>query len=85
MLGQGAMLFQGRHVYRCRVAFVAVEAILGVAFVERMHFAIPRHFGENRSGRDGRYAPVPFYHRFRRAGQRRHPIAINEHRLRRQG
>ena len=85
MLGQGAMLFQGRHVHRCRVAFVAVEAILGVTGMQGMHFAIPGHFGKDRRGGNGRHPAVTLYHRLRRARQRWHPIAINKHGLRRHG
>lgn len=81
MLGQGAMLFQSRHMHSCRVAFMAIEAVLGVARMKVMHFPIPGHFGKDRCSRDGGHPTIPFYHRLCRARQVRHPVAIDQHGL----
>src|SRR5438046_5916037 len=48
----GSEARQRREVLGCRIALVAVEAVLRVAQVKRGHLGVARGLGEDRGGRD---------------------------------
>src|SRR5205809_1356050 len=48
----GAEARQRREMLGCRISLVAVEAVLRVAQVKRVHLGVARGLGEDRGGRD---------------------------------
>src|SRR5437016_14537437 len=48
----GSEARQRREMLGCRISLVAVEAVLRVAQVKRVHLGVARGFGEERGGRN---------------------------------
>jgi len=78
-----ADLFKRFTVLRGAVSRIRLPTISRVAQRQLCHDAIARHFGDNGGCGDRQGDGISFDNRAGRAGERWHPVAINQRKLRR--